>query len=172
MRVESDEVRELRRRNRLLEQEAEVLPRAAAYLSQANLPGKALRARERARGDDPEFGYRLLADETRGAGEHVADRTAWTIVPDYRWWSGFGKKRGRNVKKPSPAVHDDLCTVTDESGCIRHVFTPEAPNHLWPTEIAEHNTGEGKFSLCAMRTGHVLHSDRGSQSRSRGLRRH
>ncbi len=39
-RSESDELRELRRRNRLLEQENEVLRRAAAYLSQANLPGK------------------------------------------------------------------------------------------------------------------------------------
>jgi transposase-like protein len=37
---ESTELRELRRRNRLLEQENEVLRRAAAYLSQANLPGK------------------------------------------------------------------------------------------------------------------------------------
>lgn len=34
------ENRELRRRLRLLEQENEVLRRAAAYLSQANLPGK------------------------------------------------------------------------------------------------------------------------------------
>jgi transposase-like protein len=34
---EAAEVRELRRRNRLLEQENEVLRRAAAYLSQANL---------------------------------------------------------------------------------------------------------------------------------------
>jgi transposase len=39
-RTESVELRELRRRNRLLEQEVEVLRRAAAYLSQANLPGK------------------------------------------------------------------------------------------------------------------------------------
>ncbi|MCT1384553.1 IS3 family transposase [Brachybacterium sp. p3-SID1565] len=37
-REESTELRELRRRNRLLEQENEVLRRAAAYLSQANLP--------------------------------------------------------------------------------------------------------------------------------------
>ena len=34
------ENRELRKRIRLLEQENEVLRRAAAYLSQANLPGK------------------------------------------------------------------------------------------------------------------------------------
>jgi len=38
--MESVELRALKRRNRLLEQENEVLRRAAAYLSQANLPGK------------------------------------------------------------------------------------------------------------------------------------
>ena len=43
------ELREFKRRNRLLEQENEVLRRARAYLSQAQLPGKALPARERAR---------------------------------------------------------------------------------------------------------------------------
>lgn len=36
-RAESDEMRELKKRNRLLEQENEVLRKAAAYLSQANL---------------------------------------------------------------------------------------------------------------------------------------
>ncbi|GAA1341718.1 transposase [Streptomyces sanglieri] len=39
-RSESAENRELKKRIRLLEQENEVLRRAAAYLSQANLPGK------------------------------------------------------------------------------------------------------------------------------------
>ena len=37
---ESDALREANRRIKLLEQENEVLRRAAAYLSQANLPGK------------------------------------------------------------------------------------------------------------------------------------
>ncbi|MGV0768711.1 transposase [Mycobacterium syngnathidarum] len=37
---ESAELREARRRIKLLEQENEVLRRATAYLSQANLPGK------------------------------------------------------------------------------------------------------------------------------------
>lgn len=37
---ENAELRELRKRNKLLEQEVEVLRRAAAYLSQAHLPGQ------------------------------------------------------------------------------------------------------------------------------------
>ena len=37
---EAAAMRDLKRRNRLLEQENAVLRRAAAYLSQANLPGK------------------------------------------------------------------------------------------------------------------------------------
>ena len=40
LRTEGAELREARKRIRLLEQENEVLRRAAAYLSQANLPGK------------------------------------------------------------------------------------------------------------------------------------
>ncbi len=38
--ADNAELREARKRIRLLEQENEVLRRAAAYLSQANLPGK------------------------------------------------------------------------------------------------------------------------------------
>lgn len=38
--AENAEIRELRKRVRLLEQENKVLRQAAAYLSQANLPGK------------------------------------------------------------------------------------------------------------------------------------
>ena len=38
--AESDALRDANKRIRLLEQENEVLRRAAAYLSQANLPGK------------------------------------------------------------------------------------------------------------------------------------
>lgn len=38
--AEQAEIRELKKRNRLLEQEVEVLRRAAAYLSQAHLSGK------------------------------------------------------------------------------------------------------------------------------------
>jgi hypothetical protein len=67
-RNDSAELREARKRIKLLEQENEVLRRATAYLSQANLPGKALLARERAgrrrcpgRGDVPGLGPRSTA---------------------------------------------------------------------------------------------------------------
>lgn len=82
--------------------------------------------------DDPEFGYRFLADEARDAGAGMADRTAWRICRDNQWWSVFGKKRGR-AKKAGPAVHDD------------------GPNRLWLTDITEHATGEGKLYLCAVK---------------------
>lgn len=51
------ELRDARKRIRLLEQENEVLPRAAAYLSQAYLPGNSLPARPRdGRGRHPDPG--------------------------------------------------------------------------------------------------------------------
>ncbi|GHA43675.1 integrase [Streptomyces spiroverticillatus] len=142
--------------------------------------------------EDPEFGYCFLADEARDAGKIMAERTAWRICRDSRWWSVFGKKRGK-VKKAGPPVHDDL---------VRRDFRADGPNRLWLTDITEHPTGEGKLYLCAIKdvfskrivgysidsrmksrlavtaldsavarrgnvAGCVLHSDRGSQFRSR-----
>ena len=149
--------------------------------------------------DDPEFGYRFLLDEAREAGEEMAERTAWKICSDLGWWSVFGKKRGRNGKKPGPPVHDDL---------VERDFTATAPNTLWLADITEHWTREGKLYVCAIKdaysnrivgysidsrmksriavaalnnavahraaegadvAGCVLHTDRGSQFRSRKL---
>ncbi|HPQ85976.1 MAG TPA: IS3 family transposase [Mycobacterium sp.] len=238
-RSESAELRELRRRTRLLEQENEVLRRAAAYLSQANLPKRlyplvkelaadgipvavtcrvlklarqpyyrwlanpvtdaeyleALRANALfdAHRDDPEFGYRYLVEEARDAGQAMAERTAWRICSDNRWWSAFGKKKRGKNGKAGPPVHDDL---------VGRIFTAPTPNALWLADITEHRTDEGKLYLCAIKdlfsnrivgysidsrmksrlatqalanavarrgdvAGCVVHSDRGSQFRSR-----
>jgi len=143
--------------------------------------------------DDPEFGYRLLADEAARAGLRACDRTVWRICSGNGWWSVFGKKRTRNGKKAGPPAHDDL---------VRRVFTADAPNRLWLWDITEHPTAEGKLYLCAVKdvfssrivgysisdrmtshlavnalasavarrgdvAGCVVHSDRGSQFRSR-----
>ena len=154
--------------------------------------------------DDPEFGYRFLVDEAREAGESMSERTAWRICAELGWWSAFGKKRGRNGKRPGPPVHDDLCAVVDEHGVPRHEFTATAVNELWLSDITEHWTAEGKLYLCAIKdvfsnrivgysidsrmksmiavnalnsavarrgdvAGCILHTDRGSQFRSRKL---
>ena len=148
--------------------------------------------------DDPEFGYRFLVDEARDAGVVMAERTAWRICSDNGWFSRFGKKpkRGKGTKV-GPPVHDDL---------VRRVFTADAPNRLWLADITEHQTGEGKLYLCAIKdvfsnrivgysidsrmkarlavaainnaaarrgdvAGCILHTDRGSQFRSRKAQR-
>ncbi len=143
--------------------------------------------------DDPEFGYRYLADEVRESGHRACDRTMWRVCSSNGWWSVFGKKRGKNGKKPGPPVHDDL---------VKRDFTAQAPNQLWLADITEHRTSEGKLYLCAIKdvfsnriigysisdrmksriavdalnnavarrdevAGCILHTDRGSQFRSR-----
>ena len=92
--------------------------------------------------DDPEFGYRFLADEVRQAGHDVCDRTVWRICRDNGWWSSFGKPRRRKGRSPGTPAHDDL---------VRRNFTAEGPNRLWLADITEHPTGDGKLYLCAIK---------------------
>ena len=143
--------------------------------------------------DDPEYGYRFMVGEAAETGEEMCERTAWRIGRDNQWWSVFGKKRGKNGKRPGPPVHDDL---------VQRDFTADDVNELWLTDITEHWTDEGKLYLCAIKdvfsgrivgysmdsrmkarlavnaldnalsrrrdaAGCIVHSDRGSQFRSR-----
>jgi len=148
--------------------------------------------------DDPEFGYRFLADEVRAAGHDACDRTVWRICRDNGWWSAFGKPCARKRSQAGTPAHDDL---------VRRDFTAEAPNMLWLADITEHRTAEGKLYLCAIKdcfsnrivgwsidsrmkarlvvaaiemavarrapdvAGCILHSDRGSQFRARKVHR-
>jgi putative transposase len=147
----------------------------------------------RAELDDPEFGYRFLADEVRADGHQVADRTVWKVCSSNGWWSVFGKKKRGRKSKPGAPSHDDL---------LRRVFTADAPNKVWLADITEHPTDEGKLYLCALKdvfsnrivgwaisdrmkarlavsaleaavarrgdvAGCIVHSDRGSQFRAR-----
>ena len=59
---------------------------------------------------------RHIPGSAREAGEPMAERTAWRICSELGWWSAFGKKRGKNGKKPGPPVHDDLCAVNRRQG--------------------------------------------------------
>lgn len=149
--------------------------------------------------DDPEFGYRFLADEVRTAGHaEVGDRTVWRIASQNGWWCSFGKpRRNRKAAAPATAAHDDL---------VRRQFNADAPNQVWLADLTEHRTSEGKLYLCAIKdlfsnrivgwaidtnmrarlvvaaiematarrgdvAGCILHSDRGSQFRARKVHR-
>ncbi len=79
--------------------------------------------------DDPEFGYRFLADEVRLADHDASDRVVWRICRDNGWWSVFGKPRTSKRSKPGAPAHDDL---------VRRRFTADAPNVVWLADIERH----------------------------------
>lgn len=143
--------------------------------------------------DDPEFGHRLLADEARDAGEAMADRTAWRICSEAGWWSAFGKKRGRIGKKPGPPAHDDLVERAFTADGPNRLWLTDITEHrthegkvylcaikdVWSNRIVGYSIDERMTSRLAVRALHnaasrrgviagcVVHSDRGSQFRSR-----
>jgi putative transposase len=146
--------------------------------------------------DDPEFGYRFIADELEAAGHRVNERRVWRLCRDQRVWSTTTRKGRKYSKMPGPAVHDDL---------VQRQFRAPAPDVIWLTDITEHPTVEGKLFVCAIKdlfsnriVGYaidermtaqlavhalrsaiarrqpdgtvIVHSDRGSQFRSRAFR--
>lgn len=93
--------------------------------------------------DDPEFGYRLLADQAATAGFRVCERTIWRICADNGWWASFSTKtRGKTARKPTLPAHEDL---------VCRQFTAEGPNRLWLADLTEHPTAEGKLYVCAIK---------------------
>lgn len=149
--------------------------------------------------EDPEFGYRYLADEAEEAGFPMAVRTAWRLCNAQGVASVISRKRRGKGTRPGPPVHEDR---------VRRNFRADAPNQVWLTDITEHHTAEGKLYLCAIKdvcsrrivgyaidsrmksslavrainnavarrgaanvAGCILHSDRGSQFRARKVTR-
>jgi transposase InsO family protein len=147
--------------------------------------------------DDPEFGYRFIADELERLGHRSCERRVWRLCRQQGIWSTTTRKGRRSSgKTPGPPVHDDL---------VQRVFTAPAPDVVWLTDITEHPTAEGKLYCCSIKdcfsnriVGYalgermtaslavsalrsaiarrrpqgtvVVHSDRGGQFRSRAFR--
>ena len=57
--------------------------------------------------DDPEFGYRFIADELHDAGHRVGERRVHRLCREHRIWSTTTKKGRIGKGRPGPAVHDD-----------------------------------------------------------------
>ena len=149
--------------------------------------------------DDPEGGYRVLADDITELGYTLSERRVWRLCRIAGIRSVFTTRKTRYKKAGAP-VHDDL---------VNRQFSAEGPNTLWLTDITEHRTREGKVYLCAIKdvfsnrivgysidsrmkariavnalemavahrgrpTGVIVHSDRGFRSRRflKALKRH
>jgi transposase InsO family protein len=84
-----------------------------------------------AHGDDPTFGYRFLTGEARRSGWQMSRRTAWKLCSQFAITSAAQRRRWGKGKRSGPAVFDDP---------VQHVFTADAPNRVWLTDITEHWT--------------------------------
>lgn len=151
--------------------------------------------------EDPEGGYRVLADDLHDLGYKVSERRVWRLCKQAGIQSVITKRKRRYQPAGEP-VGDDL---------VERDFTADSLDEKWLTDITEHWTGEGKLYLCAIKDvcsrrivgyaidkrmkaslavralenalqqrgypeGLIVHSDRGSQFRSRrfqkALKRH
>jgi putative transposase len=88
-------------------------------------------ALKKAHREDPEFGYRFLANEARKAGWRMSGRTVWKLCSDAGITSAAQRRRRIKNKKQGPPVFDDF---------VRRNFTTAAPNQVWLTDITEHGT--------------------------------
>ncbi|MGY5883433.1 IS3 family transposase [Modestobacter lacusdianchii] len=147
--------------------------------------------------DDPEFGYRYLATEAASAGEPMAERTAWALCSSMSWWSAFGKPRRGKAGRPGPPVHDDrvqrvftaerpnrlwLTDITEHPTAegklylcaIKDVRSNRIVGYAMDARMQSRLAVAALESAVARRAtaGHdvagcIVHSDRGSQFRSR-----
>lgn len=146
-----------------------------------------------AHADDPEFGYRFLVAEAADAGQPMAERTAWRICSANRWWSVFGKRRRGKNGRVGPPVHDDLvgrdftaaapnqlwlADITEHMTgegklyccAIKDVFSNRIVGYSIDTRMKSRLATQALNSAVARRgdvAGCILHTDRGSQFRSR-----
>ncbi|AXL13788.1 IS3 family transposase [Microbacterium foliorum] len=142
--------------------------------------------------DDPAFGYRFISDEIEAeAGLAASERRVWRLCSEQKLWSVFSKKRGLN-RKAGPPVHDDLvlrdftATRADQLWLtdITEHWTDEGKLYLCAIKDVHSNRIVGysldsrmtaELAVAALRNavalreplGTTLHSDRGSQFRSR-----
>jgi transposase InsO family protein len=141
--------------------------------------------------DDPAFGYRFIADELPSRGIIAGENRVARLCSQQRIWSVFAKKKGLN-RKSGPPVHDDLVTrrftaekpnqlwLTDitehrtDTGtlylcAIKDVHSNKIVGYSIDSRMTASLAVTALTNALALRgaAGTIVHSDRGSQFRSR-----
>lgn len=148
--------------------------------------------------NDPKFGYRFVADELAAAGHAASERRVWRLGSQARIFSAHSRKRG-GAKRPGPPVHDDLVRRDFTAAGPNQLWLTDLTEHrtdegklylcavkdVWSNRIVGYSISdrmESKVAVDALNNavarrgveglkvaGCRLHSDRGSQFRSRKL---
>jgi putative transposase len=144
--------------------------------------------------DDPAFGYRFIADELSDAGFTASERRVWRVCSEQQIWSVFAKKRGLN-RKAGPPVHDDLVGRDFTADRPNQLWLTDITEHrtdegklyvcaikdVWSNRIVGYSASHrmtAQLAVAALRNAislrrpvgtTVVHSDRGSQFRSRAF---
>jgi putative transposase len=92
--------------------------------------------------DDPEFGYRFIADELAAAGHRASENRVQRLCALQKIASSILRKRRGSGKTPGPPVHDDH---------VGRIFHADRLDEIWLTDISEHPTAEGKLYICAVK---------------------
>jgi transposase InsO family protein len=141
--------------------------------------------------DDPTFGYRFIADELKAAGHRISERRVWRLCSQQRLWSLHSKKRGLN-RKAGPPVHDDRVKREFTAPDVNRLWLTDITEHetaegkLYLCAVKDacsrrivgysiDHRMKASLAVNALRmavdrrspAGTVVHSDRGSQFRSK-----
>jgi putative transposase len=141
--------------------------------------------------DDPVFGYRFIADELAEQGWVASERRVWRLCSQQRIWSLFSKKRGL-TRKAGPPVHDDLVKREFSATGTNQLWLTDITEHrteegklylcaikdVFSNRIVGYSIDDRmktSLAVSALRmaisrrapVATVVHSDRGSQFRSK-----
>lgn len=146
--------------------------------------------------DDPEYGYRFITDELKHLGHNVNEKRIHRLCKTHHIYASIHKRRGHKyVESPLPA-HDDLVQRDFTASNINQLWLTDITEH-WTNEgklylcslkdvfsnrIVGYSIGDrmtAELALSALDNamqlrkypkGVIVHSDRGSQFRSRKVK--
>lgn len=142
--------------------------------------------------DDPAFGYRFIADELAEAGFTASERRVWRVCSGNEIFSTFVRRRRGKGRLVGPPVRDDLVRREFTATGPDRLWLTDISEHptgegkvylcavkdVWSNRIVGYSINErmtSELAVSALRmaiqrrspTRTTVHSDRGSQFRSR-----